>query len=82
MSTTFNDWIKLAKFTDDPAGDFIEDTRSVIRANRYPLPAIDNIEQLRSFLYLRGACIEAIETVPTVWKRYRRWVDRINKSAT
>jgi hypothetical protein len=71
MSTTFNDWIMQAQITDDPAGDFIDDMRMVIRANRHPLPEISNMDQLRSYLYLRGACHEAIATVPVVWKRYR-----------
>jgi hypothetical protein len=74
MSTTFNDWIIQAKITDDLAGDFIEDTQAIILANRRPPPVFYNMEQLRSYLRLRGACHEAIATVPAVWKRYRRWV--------
>lgn len=70
--TTFVDWIMRARTTDDPVGNLIEDTRLIIKIAGRP-PPITSVQQLRSYLRLRGACSECLDTVPLAWRRYRKW---------
>ena len=64
-------FIRAARVTDDPVGDFISD----MRGERH-VPAFKSSAEVRSFLRFRGACRGASTTVPYFWQRYKRWVAR------
>jgi hypothetical protein len=76
MPATFNEWIMQAKVTDNPVGDFIDDTQMLIRVGRPPPPVITSEEQLKRFLLVRNACPQAMDTIPAVWRRYQRWLNK------
>jgi hypothetical protein len=65
-------WLAKARITGDPAGDLIADMRRDANLPRL----FGNIHEMRRYLQGRGACPEAIQTVPAVWRRYRSWMDR------
>lgn len=70
--TPVQHWLAAARATDDPAGDLIGDMRGDLT-----IPHLfASIEDMRGYLRCRGACVEALAAVPTVWRRYRRWMDR------
>jgi hypothetical protein len=61
-------WLKRARATDDPEGDLVADLR------RSPdLRDFGSMQDLWGFLALRGACPEALDAVPGVWRRYLHW---------
>jgi len=66
------DWLKVAKVTDDPAGDFVKDARS---DSQFP-EKVTSLERLRGYLRWRGACSEAIEAALPAWRRYQTWLKR------
>jgi hypothetical protein len=65
-------WLRRTRITDDPADDTIAD---MCRDPSVPT-LFRNIKTMRDYLQSKGACQEAMETVPTVWQRYRNWLDR------
>jgi hypothetical protein len=69
--TATREWLAKTRTTDDPAGDLIEDMR---RDPRLP-PLFPNINSMRIYLQTSGACREALQAVPIVWRRYKRWLD-------
>lgn len=72
QNTPVRAWLARARITDDPEGDFIADMRG-----ERDLPYLfRNIEHMRTYLWLRGACFEAQAAVPGVWRRYDRWLSR------
>jgi hypothetical protein len=72
MKVTFRDWVKAARVTDDPAGDFIEDARS---DKRMPEDFL-SLRRLRLYLSIRNACPEAIAAARDAWRRYKGWKKR------
>lgn len=72
MTTCTKEWLAASRITNTPAGDMIADMR---RDPDIP-PLFHSAEEMRSYLSLKGACREALATVPAAWVRYRRWVDR------
>jgi hypothetical protein len=65
---TFADYITSCRVTDTPRGDFIEDTRVLIRTGK--LPNLRSWDQLQSLMRSRGACSEAIDEGRKVWRQY------------
>lgn len=63
---SFRSWLKRTQITDDPVGDFVQDSRELIEKPSQ----IRSPGQLRAFLYSRNACPECLECVPKIWKRY------------
>jgi hypothetical protein len=39
-------------------------------------PLFHHIGEMRGYLRLKGAPAEALAVVPTVWRRYSRWLAR------
>jgi uncharacterized protein YozE (UPF0346 family) len=70
--TTFRAWLTIARVTNDPEGDFVADAR---RDPTFP-EAVPDIKAMRGYLLRQGACREALATVPRVWRRYERWLER------
>jgi hypothetical protein len=66
------EWLHYARRTDDPAGDLIAD---MARDRDLP-PLFRNIGHMRSYLQQEGACREALDAVPVVWRRYNGWLTR------
>jgi hypothetical protein len=58
-------WLKVARATDDPEGDLIEDMR---RDKNLPR-LFSNIGQMRSYLRQKRACQGALNAIPRVWRR-------------
>jgi hypothetical protein len=70
-------WLEAARATDDPAGDLISDMRRDLARDPATFPRLfPNIESMRGYLRSKGACREALQAVPTLWRRYRAWLDR------
>jgi hypothetical protein len=65
----FNDWLKVARVTDDPAGDLIGD----MKGDRTFPAVVRGRAPLARYLSSQGACAEAKEALSVVWARYRRW---------
>jgi len=62
-------WLRRARITDDLVGHVIADMR---RDPNVP-PLFRNINEVRSYLKLKGASIEALTAVPILWRRYSHW---------
>jgi hypothetical protein len=60
--------MKRRPITDDPRGDFIDDTRWLIEKKQ--LPDCPSWDELREFMELRGACEAAVEAGRKVWLEY------------
>jgi hypothetical protein len=72
-------WLAEAKVTDNPVGDLIADMR---RDADPKLPEdFPSVSHLKSYLYLRGACREALAVARTAWRRYRAWRDKAESHA-
>jgi hypothetical protein len=65
-------WLDASRITDNIAGDVIADMR---RDSNLP-ELFHNYREMRAYLRDRGACLEAMEALPEVWRRYRNWLDR------
>jgi hypothetical protein len=63
-------WLRVARVTDDPAGDLIADMRADRR-----LPALFP-GSMRAYLKSLNACSGALEAVPIVWRRYQSFLGR------
>jgi hypothetical protein len=64
------DWLRRARITDDSMGDLIADMR---RDPNVP-PLFNHIDEMRSYLTLKGASIERLAAVPILWRRYAHWL--------
>jgi uncharacterized protein YozE (UPF0346 family) len=69
---SFAAWLAVARVTDDPEGDFVEDAR---RDSTFP-KSFPDITALRDYLRSKRACREAVATIPHVWRRYQHWLER------
>ena len=70
-------WLKHARTTDDPAGDLIADMRHEVRRDPASIPRLfGNVGEMRGYLRQQGACREALDAVPVVWRRYSSWLAR------
>jgi hypothetical protein len=70
-------WLKSARITDNPEGDLIADMRREFRHHPERFPRLfANIGEMRSHLKWQGACREAMQAAPGVWRRYKTWLDR------
>jgi hypothetical protein len=65
---SFFDWLLVARATDDAEGDPVFGLR---RDGR--LPRVSSLRDLRGYMRCRGACREALEAAPGVWRRYFVW---------
>lgn len=72
---SFSAWLRVARITDDPVGDFIRDAKA---DRKLPKDFRDG-KKLLSYLENRSprVCAEALYCVPHVWLRYKRWRARI-----
>jgi hypothetical protein len=68
----FSAWLKVARVTDNPEGDFVQDAR---QDPTFPEDFPD-AEAVRWYLYRKGACREALAVVPHLWRRYQHWLER------
>ncbi len=68
----FRRFVTQAHVTHNPAGDLIAD----MKADRQLPDTFASRERLETHLALRGACSEAMDVVPKVWRRYRSWLAR------
>lgn len=68
----FSDWLKVARATENPEGDLVGDMR---RDRKLP-DHFESADRLSIYLLCRGACPEALEAVPGVWRRYESWRSR------
>ncbi len=62
---SFTDYILSADVTDDPRGDFIADTRTLIELGKFEEP--QRLDCLLTMMRLRGACDEALAEARRVW---------------
>ncbi len=76
MTTATTRWLSKARITDDPEGDLIKDMRHDADSTGTEPPLFPNIDAMRGYLRSKGACHEALQVVPGVWRRYKRWLDR------
>ena len=81
--TTFKTYLmQHAIARRDPAGDFINDARDVIRAHRDwgvgPFPTENTWRAVNDHLERHNACEAAVKAGRRVWKRYREWQRRHN----
>ena len=63
-------WVRSSPITNDPAGYVIAGMR---RDPNVP-PLFHHIGEMRSYLRLKGAPIEALAAVPSLWQRYSYWL--------
>jgi hypothetical protein len=68
---TFSDFIKAARVTETPRGDFIADTKTLINCNKFP-DDFKNWGELYHFMISRHACEPAITEARKVWRQYRK----------
>ena len=72
-------FLSKARVTDNPAGDIVEDMKADTRSPRYRdgLPRLfRDADHVRSYLWSRNACQEAIDAVPEFWRRYSAWMKK------
>jgi hypothetical protein len=68
---TFHEYIKIARITDTPQGDFVSDAK-----RDDELEDIKTWPELRRHLVNRGACPEAVRAGYKVFHNYRMYVVR------
>jgi hypothetical protein len=72
MTPDFRHWLKtqpLSKIPHGPQGDFVMDAR-----DDQLLPNVQSWWELKSYLYDRRACREAMLAAAGVWRHYSRKV--------
>jgi uncharacterized protein YozE (UPF0346 family) len=67
----FRDYLKIARASPDPAGDFIKDARA---DDTFPRSA--HYQHIRSYLLHQSAIPEALAAFDTVWIRFLRYRHR------
>jgi hypothetical protein len=65
---TFTDFVRTRHAHNNPRGDFIEDTKGLIRVNRFPDPK--SLPALEWFMVRRHARKKAIREARKVWREY------------
>jgi hypothetical protein len=65
---TFKEFILACRVSDSPRGDFVDDTQTLIRLDRFP--NVDSWEDLEFFLLSRSACPEARTAAKGIWREY------------
>lgn len=70
----FKRWVeKLAMVTDDPAGDFIGDSRTLIRLGRWPKKPVASLEALLIYVRLNRGDETVLDAAKGAWRRYQLW---------
>lgn len=70
----FKRWIeKLAMVTDDPTGDFIGDSRTLIRLGRWPKKPVASLESLLVYVRLNRGDETVLDAAKDAWRRYELW---------
>lgn len=71
---TFTDWVMIRRVNTSRLSDHL-----LLDLKHDPtLPeSFDSLDQFRSYLISQHACRIAIRLAAPVWKRYRRWVERL-----
>jgi hypothetical protein len=68
---TFTDYIRSRHARDNRRADFIEDTKMLIRLNRFPDPK--SWSELETFMRFRAhTCSDAIMEGYKLWREYER----------
>ncbi len=67
---TFAKFITSRHATDTPRGDFIDDTRVLIKLGKFP--TITKQSELDDFLWERGASAEAVLVGRKLWNEFKR----------
>jgi hypothetical protein len=67
---TFTDYIKSARVTQTPRGDFIADTKTLINCGKFP--DMKTWSELYHFMSMRNAGGEAINQARRVWRQYHK----------
>jgi hypothetical protein len=65
---TFTEFIRSRRITGSQRGDFIDETKMLIRLNRFPDPK--SLAALEWFMFQRHACKEAIAEGRKLWREY------------
>jgi hypothetical protein len=68
---TFNEFVVSRRVTDSPRGDFVEDTKMLIRMGK--MPDIRKWSELEHIMFKRRACAEARREARKLWKEYMRF---------
>jgi hypothetical protein len=76
---TFAKFIMSRHVTDTPRGDFIDDSRLLIKLDK--LPAIQKRSELDAFLWGRGAAPVAVLAGRKLWGEYKRARNRQQRRA-
>lgn len=63
---TFDEYLANRQARDNPQGDFVLDARGDAR-----MADMKSWDQLRTYLFSRGACQEAIDAGKLVWRSYQ-----------
>jgi len=71
---SFKQWVtKLAMVTDDPTGDFIDDTRRLIRFGKWPKKPVASLDALLSVVRRRTRDKDVLGAATDTWRRYQYW---------
>jgi hypothetical protein len=65
---TFRSFLKARRITNTPSGDFVRDARADSQ-----MPDCETLDELLTYLRLRGACDEAIRAARRLWPAFERW---------
>lgn len=80
LDYTFPEYIRKARVTDTPQGDFIKDTRLLLGTKHEgALRALSSRDQLVTFMKLRRAAPEAIAAAKRVWAGYEKYNQRVRR---
>ncbi|SHK94162.1 hypothetical protein [Bradyrhizobium lablabi] len=71
---TFTDWVRIIRVNASRLSDHL--VLDLKHDNTLP-ESFDSLDQFRSYLISQHACLIAIRLAPRVWRRYRRWVERL-----
>lgn len=71
---SFPDWVMIRRVNTSRLSDHL-----LLDLKHDPtLPeSFDSLDQFRSYLISQHACLMAVRLAAPVWKRYRRWVERM-----
>ena len=72
---SFKDFIRSARVTNTPRGDFIADAKTLINAGVFP--AVEGWADLYGYMNRRGSSAEAIKTARKVWREYKAKVSEV-----
>jgi hypothetical protein len=66
---SFKDFMRSARVTNSPRGDFIADAKTLINAGAFP--AVENWADLYGFMSRRGSSADKIEEARKLWREYK-----------